>query len=108
MQNRKVASLFGTAMLGKIPEAVRAGWEPLLTDGLLDKATERIEGLGSMSRKQLRSLIALMEFRYYTLMTELSQADSGIGIAQVQGRLREVMGTLAFFRELLNHKEGEA
>jgi hypothetical protein len=39
------------------------------------------------------------------LMSQLSSASSGVDIAQIQGRIRECTGIMAFLRHMLAMKE---
>ena len=99
----KVRKMFNQAMKEELPSD--SGLEPLFTEAAVEKAISQIEGLGTMSRKQLRSLIALHETRFHWLMSQLAVASSGVDIAQAQGRLRECTGLMAFYRHMLRAKE---
>ncbi len=98
----KVQSLFTQAMESKLP---KVDLEPLFTESAVDKALFQSQGLETMSRKQLRSLVSLMELRYHMLMSKLSKAAPGVEMVEVQGRLNESMGLMQFLRHLLFMKE---
>jgi hypothetical protein len=101
--SKSVKALFQMAMAEKLPNV--AELEPLHTESAVEKALSQAQGLETMSRKQLRSMVALLEVRFHMLMSQLSSASSGVDIAQIQGRIRECTGIMAFLRHMLAMKE---
>lgn len=95
--------LFKYAMDEKLPR--EAPLEPLYSEIAVEKAVANIADLDSASRKQLRALIALLEVRYQKLAADLTMASNGIDMAHIQGRVKECVGYLAFFRHMLSMKE---
>ena len=101
--SRSMQALFQMAMAEKLPKEVEL--EPLHTEAAVEKALAQSKGLETMSRKQLRSMVALLEVRFHMLMSGLAAANSGVDIAQIQGRIRECTGMIAFLRHMLAMKE---
>jgi hypothetical protein len=101
--SKSVRALFQMAMAEKLPKEVEL--EPLHTEQAVERALTQAQGLETMSRKQLRSMVALLEVRFHMLMSQLAAANSGVDIAQTQGRIRENTGMMAFLRHMLSVKE---
>lgn len=102
--SKSVKALFHLAMSEKLPRD-DVELEPLHTEAAIERALSQSEGLATMSRKQLRAMIALLEMRFHMLMAQLANSNSGVDIAQIQGRVRECTGMMAFLRHMLALKE---
>lgn len=101
--NKTIQTLFAQAMNEQLPKGTAL--EPLHTELAVEKALAQTVGLTSISRKQLRALVSLLEIRFHMLMSQLAISAVGPDSSQIQGRVREVSGLMAFFRHLLSAKE---